>query len=117
MLKTTSFRSATRNSRHLTYGYLIVCCALIAAISVHDAMLVVLNHESILEEERNPIGWWLLAIRGGDVWLFVFVKLLGTSVVCSTLLTLFRRRPQMAIGAASFLASLQLVLLTYLCFW
>jgi hypothetical protein len=117
MLKVAPFRFAARNSRRLTCGYLIGCCALIAAISVHDAMLVIVNHESIVEEERNPIGQWLLAIRGGDIWLFVLVKLLGTSVVCSTLITLFRSRPHMALVAASFLAGLQLVLLTYLSFW
>jgi hypothetical protein len=106
-------------TRRLTRAYcgLIACCALVTAISVHDAMLVIVNHELIVEEERNPLGQWLLALQGGDVWLFVLVKLFGTSVVCAILLTLFRSRPTLALFAGGFLSCLQLTLLIYLTFW
>jgi hypothetical protein len=91
-----------------------VCCGIIAMISVHDALLLIVNHEVIHEEERNPLGRWLISMDGGEVWLFVLVKLLGTSVVCATLIRLFAYRRRMAILSASVLAGLQLALLGYL---
>lgn len=91
-----------------------VCCLLIAVISVHDALLLVVNHDVIHQEERNPLGLWLISLQGGEVWLFVLVKLLGTSLVCTTLIRLFAYRQRMALLAAGVLASLQLGLLGYL---
>lgn len=97
-----------------SYVALLACCGIIAAISVHDAMLLIVNHETIVEEERNPLGQWLLALQGGEVWLFVVVKLVGTAVVCSTLITLFEWRPPIGMIVASSLTCVQLALLAYL---
>lgn len=77
-------------------------------------MLLIVNHDVIHDAERNPIGRWLLSLQGGEVWLFVIVKLFGTSVVCATLIRLFAYRRRMAILAASVLAGLQVGLLGYL---
>lgn len=90
------------------------CCALIVTVSVHDAMLVVVNYEIIGEVERNPIGKWLIEAQGGEVWLFVVAKLAGTSLVCTVLVTLFRRRTRITLAAAVGIAIFQLVLVSYL---
>jgi hypothetical protein len=90
------------------------CCGIIAMISVHDALLLIVNHEVIHEEERNPLGQWLISMDGGEVRLFVLVKLLGTSIVCATLIRLFAYQRRMAMLSASVLAGLQLALLGYL---
>ncbi len=40
-------------------------CVVVAAVSVHDALLVVVNHEIIGQAEQNPVGRWLLEMQGG----------------------------------------------------
>lgn len=90
------------------------CCLFVAAVSVHDATLVVLNDGVIVQEEQNPLGRWLLDLQGGEVWLFVLVKLVGTAVVCATLITLYRHRQRIGMAVAVALAAFQLALLSYL---
>ena len=41
-----------RNRMALIFG---ACCIWIAAVSVHDAVLVVVNHEEIEQYEQNPV--------------------------------------------------------------
>ncbi|MGN6135957.1 MAG: hypothetical protein ACTHOU_15825 [Aureliella sp.] len=91
-----------------------LCCLIVAAVSVHDAALVVLNHEVISDFERNPVGKWLLDVQGGDVWLFVLVKLAGTALVCAVLITVFQYCRRYGIVSAAALASFQIGLLCYL---
>lgn len=90
------------------------CCLFVAMVSVHDALLIVMNHQVIYEVEQNPIGRWLIEMQGGDVWLFVLAKLAGTAVVCSLLVTLYEARARLATVAAVALAFFQLALLCYL---
>lgn len=89
-------------------------CMIVAMVSVHDAALVVLNNEVIGEFERNPVGKWLLDLQGGEVWLFVFVKLAATALVCAVLITVFQHRRGYGLITAVALASFQLSLLGYL---
>lgn len=95
---------------------LALCCLTIAGVSVHDAMLLVLNHETIGEDELNPLGRMLLEMNGGAVWLFVLVKLLGTAMVCAFLIEIFRCQPRIALASAGVITGLQVLLLLYLCF-
>ena len=92
------------------------CCGFVALVSIHDAALIVFNHQTINEMERNPIGSWLLKIHGGDVWLFVFAKLAGTALVCAILMTAYQNGKWHAIPIVGALAVFQLVLLCYLMF-
>jgi hypothetical protein len=87
---------------------------LIAAISVHDAWLVVLNDQVIAEFERNPLGRWLIDLNSGSVHLFVTVKLIGTSLVCGVLSTLHDSAPRIGRMVTWPIACFQLALLTYL---
>jgi hypothetical protein len=86
----------------------------IAAVSVHDAMLVVLNEGVIAHFERNPLGRWLIELGGGEVWLFVLVKLAGTSIACAALVAIYPRWRRGAVAAAATIAAFQLGLLLYL---
>jgi hypothetical protein len=87
-------------------------CVIIAAISVHDAMLLVL-HAQVLDE-RNPFGRWVIDWSDGNVWPLVVLKLAGTSITCSLLILMFRWKRQLAFAAALGVAIFQLALLTYL---
>jgi hypothetical protein len=91
-----------------------LCCLFVAAVSVHDAVLVVVNHEIISEVEQNPVGKWLLDVQGGEVWLFVFLKLAGTALVCAVLVTIYQRSPRFAMITVIPLATFQMLLLSYL---
>ena len=92
------------------------CCLFVMAVSVHDAMLVILNDVVICEVEHNPIGRWLIELQDGEVWLFVLVKLVGTSVACAVLVTLYRVRADLALAVSKGVALFQAVLLCYLIF-
>lgn len=95
---------------------LAACCLFVAAVSVHDAMLVILNANVIGEVERNPVGRWLIEMQGGEVWLFVLSKLVGTAIVCAVLVTLYEFRAHLALAASSGVAAFQAGLLWYLTF-
>jgi uncharacterized membrane protein len=86
----------------------------VAAVSVHDAALLIVNEGNILEFEQNPIGYWLIQANSGSVWLFVVVKLLGTSLVCAVLASIYEYSRRLALVMTSPLAVFQAVLLSYL---
>jgi hypothetical protein len=105
--------------RRLTYrpaSIFSLCCLFVAAVSVHDASLIVVNYQVIGETEQNPVGRWLLEIQDGAVALFVVVKLAGTALVCALLVTLFRHSQRIGTIAVVGLAAFQLMLLCYLTF-
>lgn len=87
----------------------------IAAVSVHDAMLVVLNELVIADVEQNPAGRWLLAASDGNVWPFVGIKLTSTAIVCAALLTIHQCVPRIGLMVAGSVALFQAALLLYLC--
>lgn len=91
-----------------------VCCLLVVAISVHDAMLVVLHRNLIHQFEQNPIGLWLIELQGGDVSLFVWLKLMGTALAGTILILLYEAWRRLAIVVSSALAMGQITLLWYL---
>lgn len=101
---------------HLSKAVFLMFCLIVMAVSVHDAMLVILNSDLILEVERNPVGRWLIELQRGDIWLFVLTKFLGTAVVCSILVMMYEFRVRQGLLAAAGVASFQLVLLCYLTF-
>jgi hypothetical protein len=86
----------------------------VAAVSVHDATLVVLLEDLIYEHERNPIGCLLIELAQGSVWLFVITKLLGTAIVGAVQVMIYQWRRPMAMTIAAALAGFQFGLLMYL---
>jgi hypothetical protein len=91
------------------------CAAVIfiAAVSVHDALLVAVNAEVIADVELNPLGRGLLALCG-DVWLLIAAKLMGTSVACAALVALYHQWRPASLAAAGAISCFQFVLLLYL---
>ena len=83
------------------------------SVSIYDACLVVVHREIIHQTEENPIGLWLIQQFDG-VWVFLFLKALGTIVACSLLCTLFRNHKRIGLTVALAVAALQLVLVIYL---
>jgi hypothetical protein len=93
--------------------FTILCC-FIAAVSVHDAYLLLHNRQVMLELEKNPIGRLLIVVGGGDVKLFVAVKLTTTAAVCSFLVWMYQRHPRRTQFIATGIATFQFGLLLYL---
>jgi hypothetical protein len=107
-------RNLVRTRWLASIAFTASCLFVVAAISVHDAMLLILNDQVILEFEQNPIGRWLIERGGGEVWLFVALKLAGTTTVCTVISVLVPRWPQTSATIAGSLASIQVALLVYL---
>lgn len=103
-------------SRLPSKGLYNLGCAIVALISVHDAVLLVVNHSLIVQFEQNPIGRWLLELGQGEVWLFVAIKLFTTSLVTTTLLRFHDWHRERAWFVMSALFTFQLGLLCYLTF-
>ena len=97
----------------MVFGFLLL---IVMAISVHDAVLIVVNHQIISDMEQNPIGVWLLGLHNGSVWPFVFLKLVGTSLVGTVLITIYRRNKKIGLDCTVGLAAIQVALLCYLSF-
>lgn len=91
-----------------------LCCLFVMVVSVHDATLVVVNHEVIYDAEQNPVGRWLLEVQEGKVWLFVMLKLIGTALACTVLIKLNQYSKRFGMITAGALAILQSMLLCYL---
>jgi uncharacterized membrane protein len=92
----------------------LILVGFVAVVSVHDAALLIVNQDNILEYEKNPIGYWLIQANSGSVWLFVVVKLLGTSLVCAVLASIYEHSQSLALVITGPLAIFQAVLLSYL---
>jgi hypothetical protein len=107
--------SLLANLRSLTWLFYSLWGSILA-ISIHDGLLVVANRHMILEHERNPAGLLLLQLAGGEVWLLVAAKTLGTIAAGAALLLIFWVRPRFGWAACIALAALQFVLLAFLSF-
>ena len=87
---------------------------IIAAVSLYDTYLIIRFEEVICMMERNPMGGWLLEIAGGQVGVFVRVKLAGTLLVLSTLMFMWKWRAPMLFPITTSIASYQSCLMVYL---
>lgn len=100
--------------QHLADFIFAGCCVLVAWVSVHDAMLVILHRSVIYQFEQNPMGRWLIEFQGGHVFVFVLAKFAGTAVACTALIMLYECRARLALLAGAGMAMCQIVLLWYL---
>ena len=106
-------RAFAARGRHQLFWF-IGLLIFVIVVSVHDAGLLVLNQELIVEYERNPIGAWLIAHNAGSVWLFVYLKLIGTGLVSAILAGLYEQVQSTACAIVGVLALVQGALLIYL---
>lgn len=84
-------------------------------VSAVDGYLA-LRHRFLLRNvELNPVGRWLIATNGGDVWHLLIAKFLGTVIACAVVLLLYNAWPRIGLLVAAGLAILQLALLLFLC--
>jgi len=86
----------------------------IIGVSVHDGFLVLAHRSSIAEFELNPVGRWLLHSNGGDIWILLGAKTLGTLAASSILMWLYWLRPRLGWTVCAVICLLQLVLLIFL---
>lgn len=85
-------------------------------VSVLDGYLAIRYRYELHETELNPVGRWLIQLNGGQVWLLVAAKFIGTVVVSTAVLLLFGRWPRLGMTVAAAMAGFQLWLLWFLLF-
>jgi hypothetical protein len=95
------------------------CCflalwLLIISVSVYDGFCVLATRSTIEASERNPVGWWLIQVGSGDVWLLLAVKAAGTVLAGMLLLRLYTTHSRVAWIACVSVAGFQSLLLCWL---
>ncbi len=83
-------------------------------VSVFDGYLCVRFRHELHKTELNPVGRILIRLNGGQVWLMLAAKFLGTVIAATIVLLIYGRRPRLGITVAGALATLQLGLLLFL---
>ena len=106
-------KSARRESRFFTIGFVAFCLSTIAVVSATDIWFAVVN-SSIMVDEKNPICLALMKLYPHGFSFFIFGKSIGTLVVILTLLQLNIRNYQHAMKITIVVTCFQLGLLTYL---
>lgn len=89
-------------------------CLFILAVSLYDTFLIVEFQDLIGRTEKNPMGRWLIRIAGGEIGVFVRMKLAGTIVVLSVLVILQKMRSPRTLPVTTSVAAFQSGLLAYL---
>jgi hypothetical protein len=87
----------------------------VLSVSAYDGYLVLANRNVMSITERNPIGQWLVTLNGGDIWLLLTAKALGTVLASTLLLLLYWSVPRRGWIVCASLAAIQLALLFWLC--
>ena len=83
-------------------------------VSVFDGYLVVRFRHELHKTELNPVGRLLIQLNGGQVWLMLAAKFLGTVATATIVLLIYGRRPRLGVTIAGVIATLQLALLLFL---
>lgn len=108
--------STINSTSRIRLGLIVVILtsAVIAAVSIYDVYWSFKNQEVLWEFEENPIGSWLIARDGGDVALFMTVKMITTMIVVATVPLLYRFRQYWGLAVGVSLATFQSGLFLYL---
>lgn len=85
-------------------------------VSVLDGYLAIRFRHELHTTELNPMGRWLIQLNGGQVWVLLAAKFVGTVAAATAVLVLYSRRPRLGMTVAAFIAAFQLWLLWYLLF-
>ena len=86
----------------------------IGIISAIDVYWSVVNQNILWEEEKNPIGRYLIEADNGSIALFMAVKFAGTVMALGALVTLYHWKPKYAWPIIITLTIIQFCLLSYL---
>lgn len=87
---------------------------LIGSVSSYDVYCSIKYQSTLLANEENPIGRLLIEMDGGDVALFMTVKMIGTTLVLLSLPYLRRRDAKLGWVSISCVAAFQTWLFFYL---
>src|SRR5438093_6919804 len=83
-------------------------------VSVFDGYLAVRFRHELHQTELNPLGRLLIQLNGGQVWLLLVAKFVGTVAAATLVLLIYGRRPRVGMTVAGIIAGLQLGLLLFL---
>ena len=86
----------------------------IIAVSVYDGFCVLASRATIATVEGNPVGRWLIKANGGDVWLLLAAKAMGTVLAAALLLLLHSMNSRIGWIVCVNVAAFQLMLLYWL---
>jgi len=89
----------------------------IVVVSAIDGYLVFRHRYEMLDFEKNPLGLWLIQLNEGNVWYFLVAKLVGTIVVCGTLLTVSHFNKRLGFTLTITVAIIQLGVVLILALW
>lgn len=92
------------------------CVSLITLVSMYDVYWTFKVQDVIIHTEENPIGTWLINVDGGDIALFMTVKMLGTMIVILAIPAIFFFRKGWGLICAVSVAFFQTLLFAYLNF-
>ena len=86
----TSAKNALSDLRIIPFVFFWAIVCYVAAVDVYYSIH---TQSTLLQDELNPMGVWLIRLDGGSIGLFMACKLAGTSfVLCIVpLLFLYRR--------------------------
>ena len=90
--------------------------ALITVVSMIDVYWSFKTQSILAETEQNPLGRWLIARDGGDISLFMTLKMAGTMAVILAIPAMYFVRRKWGIVATSALSLFQCGLLVYFYF-
>ena len=107
---------AKRNDRVLNRQWVlfVLLWQFVIFVSVYDGYLVLRFRHLLHQSELNPLGLLLIELNGGQVWLLLAAKFVGTVAAATVALLVYGRRPRAGLTVASALAGLQLCLLLFL---
>ena len=95
-------------------SYFAVMWLAIGIISAIDLYWCIKNQHIMLEIEQNPIGHYLIVKDGGDVALFMGVKMAGTILALAILIFLYHYKKFYAWVSIISITMAQFLLLYYL---
>lgn len=87
---------------------------IIGIISAIDCYWSIRLQDTLYQYEQNPLGKWLIEMGGGDVALFMMVKMIGTIVALGSLVLLYKYKRVFAHISCTCVCFFQIILLLYL---
>ena len=95
---------------------MIVMWAWIILVSLVDFYWSIKLESTLLSEEKNPVGIWLLELDNGSVALFMTVKMLFLWLMVIFSYIILKWKPWMALVSTAFVALFQLGLVWFFIF-
>ena len=108
-----AIENATAKARRWQTGCLAAMLAIITFVSCYDVYWSFKTAEILYQTEQNPIGMWLISLDGGDVSLFMTVKMVGTMLVILSIPALYCYRRKWGLTCAAGLTVFQCLLMVY----